>query len=268
MINQIPSQGIGMPEYTLSLLIWIVPIVGFTIFFHIKNLLTIKKRLALGISISILAAIGIILDLFFARFFFTFPDPAMTIGFKIKGIPVEEFIFYITGFWFILFLYVFCDEWYMVKYNPDDTYYARYARRLHHTIFLHWGSIFMAVVFIAAGIIIKFFTNGVPPLLPGYFVFLVIVAYTPTILFYRVCRKFVNWRAFAFSLLLTVLLSIIWEVTLALPRGYWNYQHQYMLGVFIPVWASIPIEAVSVWISSTLVILFYEWLKIRFFTIK
>jgi hypothetical protein len=69
-----------------------------------------------------------------------------------------------------------------------------------------------------------------------------------------------------FSLLGTVLISIIWEVTLALPRGYWNYQHAAMIGIFIPVWAQLPIEAVTVWIFCTLVIMVYEFVKIYFFT--
>jgi hypothetical protein len=39
-----------------------------------------------------------------------------------------------------------------------------------------------------------------------------------------------------------------------------------MLGVFIKPWHDLPIEAVTVWIFSTLVILVYEFLKICYFT--
>jgi len=85
-------------------------------------------------------------------------------------------------------------------------------------------------------------------------------------LFYRVTKLFVNWRAFIFSMLATVLISIIWEVTLALPRGYWDYQHGAMLGIFIGVWHDLPIEAITVWIFCTLVIMFYEYVKICYFT--
>jgi len=67
-------------------------------------------------------------------------------------------------------------------------------------------------------------------------------------------------------MLATVLISIIWEVTLALPRGYWDYQHGAMLGIFIGVWHDLPIEAITVWIFCTLVIMFYEYVKICYFT--
>src|SRR4030043_1915442 len=115
-----------MPEYTISLAIWIVPICVLSIFFVRKRLLTPEKMFALFITIAVSAAVGIILDLFFALTFFRFPDNQMTIGWTIRGIPVEEFVFYITGFWFIVFLYVFCDEWYLLKYNVPYHRYVRY----------------------------------------------------------------------------------------------------------------------------------------------
>jgi hypothetical protein len=37
------------------------------------------------------------------------------LGISIKGIPVEEFVFYVTGFWFVIFIYVFCDEYFLKK---------------------------------------------------------------------------------------------------------------------------------------------------------
>jgi hypothetical protein len=67
-------------------------------------------------------------------------------------------------------------------------------------------------------------------------------------------------------LILTVLISIIWEVTLALPRGYWGYQHGAMLGIFIGVWNGLPIEQITVWFFCTYVIFFYEFIKICYFT--
>jgi hypothetical protein len=66
----------------------------------------------------------------------------------------------------------------------------------------------------------------------------------------------------AFTMLITTLISIIWEVTLALPRGYWNYNPEYMLGISIEPWNNLPVEAVSVWIFCSLIILSYEYTKI------
>jgi hypothetical protein len=255
-----------LPEYTLSLLIWILPIIVLSIFFVIKRILTPEKIAALSITVTALAGVGCVLDLLFAHMFFTFPDSSMIIGFKIADIPVEEFVFYITGFWFVLFLYVYGDEYWLKRYNVPDGRYVRYRTRLKRMLFLNTRGIVTGIFLIAAGCMVKLFLNpgGLP--IPGYFIFLVVLAYTPTILFYRVTRKFINWPAFIVSLLLTVLLSVIWEVTLAIPRGYWGYQNGAMLGIFIGVWNELPVEAVTVWVFCSLVILVYEFLKIVFFT--
>lgn len=262
-----------MPEYTITLLIWIVPIIFFEIFFIKQKLLSPVKRRALLASVVFLATIGILLDLFFARFFFTFPESSMTLGIDIFEIPIEEFIFYITGFWFILYLYIFCDEWFLKRYNPPDEKYLKYRSKLHKKfIFIHVKSIYMVIIFLLLGILVKFLLNKEAPFLPGYYTFLLLVAYTPTILFYRLTKRYVNWRAFIFTLTLTTLISIIWEVTLAIPRGYWGYQANQMLGIYVPAWASsyskLPIEAVTVWIFCTLVTLIYEYIKIVIFLPK
>jgi len=254
-----------MPEYTISLAIWIVPICVLSIFFVRKLLLTPEKMFALFITIAVSAAVGIILDLLFALTFFRFPDSHTTIGWTIRGIPVEEFVFYITGFWFIVFVYVFCDEWYLLKYNVPDHRYARYRKWVRRRFFVHKSSIVQVVLLVVLGIVVKRLLNP-EPVIPGYYTFLVIAAYMPMIFFWRITRLFVNWRGYVVTVLTTVLLSIIWEVTLALPRGYWNYQPQHMLGIFIKPWSKLPIEAVTVWVCSSLAILVYEYVKIRFFT--
>lgn len=184
----------------------------------------------------------------------------------VRGIPIEEFVFYITGFWFIIFFYVFCDEWYLKRYNVPDETYARYRSRLKSLIFVNMRGIYWAVALFALGVVFKRSFNPTGDFIPGYFTFLLIVAYVPFVVFFRVTRRFINWRAFMFCLILTTLISIVWEVTLAIPRGYWGYQEGAMLGLFIPVWQRLPIEAPTVWIFCSLVILVYEFVKICYFT--
>jgi hypothetical protein len=210
--------------------------------------------------------VGIILDLLFASCFFSFPEPAAILNIKIRGIPIEEFVFYITGFWFIIFFYVFCDEWYLKRYNVPDETYARYRARLKKLVFINMRGVYWAVTLFAAGVIFKRISNPAGEFIPGYFTFLLIVAYVPFVIFYRVTHKFINKPAFMFCLTLTTLISIVWEVTLAIPRGYWGYQNGAMLGLFIPFWHQLPVEALTVWIFSTLVILVYEFVKICYFT--
>jgi lycopene cyclase domain-containing protein len=256
-----------IPEYTLSLLIWIVPLLFFGGFFIVKRLLTQRKSFALLATVTPLAAVGCVLDLLFGKMFFFFPNADMVLRLhRIRGMPVEEFVFYVTGFWFIMCLYVFCDEWFLKKYNRPDEHYARFRDRLKKTILPHWWSLGIVAGFLVIGVGVKHLMNPDDTVVPGYFFFLACVAYTPMVLFYRVSRGFVNWQAFWFTLVVTVLVSVIWEATLALPRGYWDYHHQQMLGIFIGPWHDLPIEAVTVWIFCTLVIIVYEFAKIVYFT--
>jgi hypothetical protein len=62
-----------------------------------------------------------------------------------------------------------------------------------------------------------------------------------------------------FILLLT---SLLWEVTLALPYGWWNFQDKEMLGIRITAWSFLPIEEVFVWIAVTYAsVIVYEIVK-------
>ena len=255
-----------IPEYSVSLLIWIIPICIMVFFLMKRRLIVPEKTYAMIITIGVFSIIGGILDLFLGRYFFVFPDPHAVIGFRPGNIPIEEFVFYITGLWFILIFYIFCDEWFLKKYNPPDEKYARIRSKINRLLFLHYPTCLWALFALLVGFICKRIVNPEGEFIPGYFFFLVIVIFLPMLFFYRVTKLFVNWRAFQFVLLVTVLISIIWEVTLALPRGYWGYQKGAMLGLFIDVWHGLPVEAVFVWVSGTIIIVCYEFVKIYFFT--
>jgi uncharacterized membrane protein len=69
--------------------------------------------------------------------------------------------------------------------------------------------------------------------------------------FYPVARRFINWRALSLTLFFMLLVSLLWEVTLALPYNWWNFQHRQMMGVFVGAWSYLPIEEVVVWIAVT-----------------
>ena len=48
-----------------------------------------------------------------------------------------------------------------------------------------------------------------------------------------------------------MLVSLLWEATLAVPYGWWGYQPEQMIGLNIGAWSGLPIEAVCVWIAVT-----------------
>jgi Fe-S-cluster containining protein len=79
--------------------------------------------------------------------------------------------------------------------------------RLKKTILPHWWSLGIVAGFLVIGVGVKHLMNPDDTVVPGYFFFLACVAYTPMVLFYRVSRGFVNWQAFWFTLVVTVLVS-------------------------------------------------------------
>jgi hypothetical protein len=71
----------------------------------------------------------------------------------------------------------------------------------------------------------------------------------PSISFFPTTCRFINWRALSLTPFLVLLISLLWEATLALPYGWWNYQHRQMMGLFMGAWDDLPIEAVFVWLA-------------------
>ena len=69
--------------------------------------------------------------------------------------------------------------------------------------------------------------------------------------FYPSVRAFINWRAFSLTLFYILLVSLLWEATLALPYGWWGYQSTAMTGLSVSAWSGLPLEAVCVWIAVT-----------------
>lgn len=260
-----------IPEYTLSLLFWIAPVAAMTLFFILKRSLAPIPLRALLLNLVVLSAAGFILDLCFAHYFFTFPNPETTLGIMIRRIPLEEFVFYVSGFWFIIAFYVLNDEYFLSRYNVLDTRYLRYARRLKRRVYMDISlrSVSVLAILCVGSAMLKYLLNrvsGYP--IPGYFIFLAAAAYVPWIFFWRISRLFVNTRALVFTVVTTLCISIVWEVTLALPRGYWGYNPNAMVGIFVSFWNDLPIEAVTVWLFSSLIILSYEYTKVQLYRIK
>ena len=94
--------------YTVSLLLFIVPILVIGLWFVPREGVRISKRSFVR-TIAILFPMGVILDFFFARSFLKFPDPGATLGIAAPAlggsVPVEEYLFYFTGFVAVLLLW-------------------------------------------------------------------------------------------------------------------------------------------------------------------
>ncbi len=119
-----------------------------------------------------------------------------------------------------------------------------------------------AALFVAAFVYKKVLAED-PEGFPGYFTFLLAVAFVPAAGLFRSARPFINWRAFSLTSLFVVLISLLWEVTLALPYGWWGFEPRMMIGLTIGAWSGLPIEEVFLWFAVTFTtVVVFEILKI------
>jgi hypothetical protein len=250
--------------YTWSLVLFTIPIAALGWWFAYRPDLRFPRK-AFWRTIGVLTPIGFLLDLLFGNTFFIFPNKAATLGFDIPalggGIPIEEFVFYLTGFMLVLLSYIWCDEYWMAAYNVPD--YVATAKGIPRIVRFHLASVVLGVVLIAAAIFYRKLLSGAPDGFPWYFVYLVCASLIPSAGFFHTARSFINWRAFSFTFFLLLLISLLWEATLALPYGWWEYQPRALIGLNIGAWSRLPIEAVCVWLAVTFTtVITYEVIKI------
>ena len=235
--------------YTVSLLLFIVPILVIGFWFVPREDIKISRK-SFAWTICLLFPIGALLDFFFARRFFTFPNPGATLRITAPamggGVPVEEYVFYFTGFVAVLLIYIWLDEYWLSAYSiPVDSATRTNFERLMR---FHPQSLAWAVALIAGAILYR--RLFIPePGFPGYFVFLVIGALGPSAALLPSAMPVINWRALSLTLLLILLISLLWEATLGVPYGWWNFQDDAMIGIRITAWSRLPIEEVCVWMA-------------------
>lgn len=249
--------------YTWSLSLFLIPLAGLGWWFLRRPDLGFPRK-AFWLTIGVLAPLGFVLDILFGSVFFTFRNEAATIGLRVPAvgepIPIEEFVFYLAGFMVVLLIYIWCDEYWLDRYNIPD--YEAEAGKVGPILKFHWRSLAVGAALLGAAVIVKRF-SGVPGGFPWYFTYLVSVAIVPSTGLFRSTRDFVNWRAFSVTFLWILLVSLLWEATLGVPYDWWNYQHGVMMGIFVGAWAELPLEAVCLWFAVTFTtVIFYEAIKI------
>jgi len=250
--TQIPSANPTPHGYTWSLLLFAVPIVVIAWWFLPSEGIEVPQR-AFWRTIWILVPFGFALDFFFANRFFFYPNRGATLGIGAPAlggdVPLEEYLFYFTGFLAVLLIYVWLDEYWLVAYNIPD--YAGEAKQIPRLLKFHPWSLIVGLALIAAAILYKKLRSPIPEGFPGYFTVLVAGGLIPSAGFFPTARRFINWRAFSLTLFMILLISMFWEATLAVPYGWWGYQQKQMMGLFIGAWSGLPLEAVTVWIAVT-----------------
>jgi hypothetical protein len=256
------TPGASPYGYTISLLLFIIPILVIALWFLPQESIKISKK-SFGWTIGILFPLGAGLDFFFARYFFVFPNQSATLGIKAPAlgspVPIEEYVFYLTGFLCVLLLYIWLDEYWLAAYNVDTESAQR--RQLHRLLKPHPESIILAIILVAGAIIYKKYLSHTPGL-PGYFIFLALGALIPSSALLPSARPVINWRAFSLAAFFVLLVSLMWEATLAIPYGWWNFRGEQMLGIRITAWGDLPIEEVCLWMAVTYAtVIVYETVK-------
>jgi len=240
------------------------------------------RRSAYRRTLLTLIPIGFLLDIVFGHAFLIFANKQATLtiiplfpafdfsnGHFVPHIPVEEFVFYTLGFMAILSVYVWCDEYWLEKYNvPDYEVPPRGTQGLPPFIAQVQirTPLLISLALVAAACAYKWFLAlplDVRVGFPSYFTFLVLASLFPAILLFKSTQRFINWRAVSFTVFWVVLTSLIWEATLAAPYGWWGYQPYHMVGLYVGAWFRLPIEAVLLWVSATFTtVMLYEAYKI------
>jgi len=254
--------------YTWSLLLFIVPIIAIVAWLHINHDEKFIRK-SFYLTIGILIPVSFILDIALGNSFFTFLNRNATVQVYLPGydfserkwlwnLPIEEFFFYGTGFIAILLFYVWCDEYWLLAYNVPD--YRAETKDIKRILTFHSWSILLGIFLIIIAVIYKkFFSHPYHEGFPGYFTFLTAVSIIPSCAFFKTASRFINWRAFSFTFFFLLLISLLWEATLATPFQWWGYNYKQMLGITIGAWSRLPIEAVMLWMSVTFTtVIIYE----------
>jgi len=250
--------------YTISLSLFLFPIAALLFWMWRFQRLTFQKK-AFLYTLALLAPAGIILDVLFGNTFFVFENHNAVLGINFPAIggplPIEEIIFYVSGFATVLLLYVWCDEYWFEKYNVPD--YRGESAKVDRILGFHWPSVIIGCGLIVLAVGYKKLLAQSSDGFPWYFTYITVMALIPSMAFYKSASPFINWRAFSFTLFIMVLISLIWESTLALPYQWWGYQERAMMGLFIGAWHNLPLEAVVLWFAvSYATLITYETIKI------
>jgi len=261
---QVSTSNPSPHGYTWSLLLFIIPIVVIAFWFLPAEGVEIPRR-AFWRTIVVLVPIGFGLDFFFAQRFFVFRNAGATLGIGAPAlgapVPVEEYIFYFTGFLCVLLIYVWLDEFWLLAYNVPD--YPGESKKITRLFQFHTTSAIVGVALILLAVVYKKMFSPYPDGFPGYFTVLVLGAFVPAASFFPTARPFINWRAFSLTLFIIVLVSLIWEATLAVPYQWWGFQPAQMIGLSIGAWARLPVEEVGVWIAvSYATVIVFEIFKL------
>ncbi len=254
VLSVAPALFASTHQYTWSLLLFIAPLALTSWELHRQHALRPLLK-PMGLSLALLVPMGGVLTVGLADDFFTYPTASATLGLTFPAldltavdhafqIPVEELAFYVLGFASLLMLYA----WAEATLFPMP---RAVRRRPHVSLPELLVAISCGVALSGAGWAVQRVANPGASM-PGYWMYLMLVPLPVMVAFGPAMASRINWPALALVCLALWGHSVLWEVTLAVPQGWWGYQPESMLGLRIAAWHGLPVEAVLVWLMTPL----------------
>ena len=238
-----PSLFAARCQYTWSLTLFAVPLAVGVRTLQRDRALAGSAR-ALAITVGLLLPTGVLLTLVLADDFFAYPNASATLGWFVgdSRVPVEEFAFYLLGFATLVVAYLWLDHALLPMRRPAHRSINVSLPELMH-------GLFAGVALSAMGWALqRLFNPGAP--MPGYWLYLMLVPVPVVVACGPAVAHRINWPALGIVSLGLWGHSILWEVTLGIPQGWWAYQPDAVIGLRIAAWHQLPLEAVVVWLLT------------------
>jgi hypothetical protein len=273
--HDVPDGGAPPPGYGAYGYTWSLALTGFPLLMLLRWLVLnkphacqIKAFLATG---AVVFAVWSVLDILAAHELFCFPNEEATSGINLFGyksagntcsphlaqgwgwnVPIEEFLFYLFAVLVVVLLYMWSSEEWFGEYSKSEHDYRGRSEAVKRAIQPHGWLIAGGLLLFVLCVVYK---KTVPdpelrPGIPWYAAFLILVVLVPHGLLYRAVGRLVNERALLFTMTVAVLVSLLWEVTLARPNLWWDYQYEKTIGMRIYPWNNLPVEAAVLWIAA------------------
>ena len=256
--------------YTLSLGLFLVPTITLSWWLLRERALHAYQIRAFLITAGLIVPTWCLLDILLGNTFFVFPNPGATMqifapGYSfsqgwMRNIPIEEFAFYILGSFNILLGYIWASESWLCLYSPSKEMYDARVAATPKLVNFRLTSLALGVaIFLAAVAWKKLGPHHMHAGFPGYFLFELLMVVLPIAMLDTAIGRLINGPAFVYKMLTLVFISLLWEVTLAIPYGWWGYQSDQMMGIVIRPWFNLPLEAAILWpCAAQLNIYLYE----------
>ena len=95
--------------------------------------------------------------------------------------------------------------------------------------------------------------------LPLYLIWLTVGVTVPSMLLLAFTVHHTNWRAFGFTALYMLMLSGLFEISIALPYEWWGFRQELLTGWQVAAWWDLPIEQTVLYVVNTWeIVLIYE----------